>query len=341
MAQHADEQHNPDSYKEPAKDMVHEVIIVGSGPAGYTAAIYAARADLQPLMFSGLEPGGQLMTTTDVENFPGFPQGVMGPDMMGLFREQAARFGTDIRDQSVVSLDTSVRPFRLVSDSGETFRAHSVILSTGASAKWLGLPSEQHFRGYGVSACATCDGFFFRNRVVAVVGGGDTAMEETHFLAKFASKVYLIHRRDSFRASKIMQDRVLEDPKVEVLYNSEVVEVLGTDDPVQKVTGLRVGSLTGEPDREIAVDGFFLAIGHKPNSDLVAGQVELDDVGYIKVEPGRTLTSVEGLFAAGDVADPMYRQAVSAAGTGCMAALDAERYLSSRERTTVDLAEVP
>ncbi|RYG31160.1 thioredoxin-disulfide reductase, partial [bacterium] len=239
--------------------MVHEVIIVGSGPAGYTAAIYAARADLAPLMFSGLEPGGQLMTTTDVENFPGFPQGVMGPDMMALFREQAARFGTDIRDQSVVSLDTSVRPFRLVSDSGETFRAHAVILSTGASAKWLGLPSEQHFRGYGVSACATCDGFFFRNRVVAVVGGGDTAMEETHFLAKFASKVYLIHRRDSFRASKIMQDRVLEDPKVEVLYNSEVVEVLGTDDPVQKVTGLRIGSLVGEPDREIPVDGFFLA----------------------------------------------------------------------------------
>lgn len=341
MAQKEEEQHNPRSYSEPAKNMVHELIIVGSGPAGYTAAIYAARADLQPLMFSGLEPGGQLMTTTDVENFPGFPQGVMGPDMMALFRDQAARFGTDIRDQSITRLDTTVRPFRLVSDSGEEFRAHSVILSTGASAKWLGIPSETHFRGHGVSACATCDGFFFRGKVVAVIGGGDTAMEECHFLAKFASKVYLIHRRDSFRASKIMQDRVLEDPKVEVLYNSEVLEVLGTEDPVRKVNGLRIGSTDGGPETLIHADGLFLAIGHKPNSDLVAGQVETDDVGYIRVEPGRTFTSVEGLYAAGDVADPIYRQAVSAAGTGCMAALDAERYLSTRARTIVDLAEVP
>ncbi|RYG87489.1 thioredoxin-disulfide reductase, partial [bacterium] len=219
--------------------MVHEVVIVGSGPAGYTAAIYAARADLQPLMFSGLEPGGQLMTTTDVENFPGFPQGVMGPDMMALFREQAARFGTDIRDQSITSLDTTVRPFRLISDSGEEFRAHAVILSTGASAKWLGLPSEQHFRGYGVSACATCDGFFFRNKVVAVVGGGDTAMEEAHYLTRHASKVYLIHRRDSFRASQVMQDRVKHDPKIEIIWNTAVTDIHGSEEP-HKVTGLEL-----------------------------------------------------------------------------------------------------
>ena len=313
---------------------VHEVVIIGSGPAGYTAAIYAARAELKPLMFSGLEPGGQLMTTTDVENFPGFPQGVMGPDMMTLFRDQAARFGTDIRDQSIQKLDATVAPFRMWTDAGEEILAHSVILSTGASAKWLGLESETKFRGHGVSACATCDGFFFRGKIVAVVGGGDTAMEETHFLSKFATKVYLIHRRESFRASKIMQDRVLEDPKVEVLWNSEVLEVLGEEEPFRKVTGLRIGSTAGGPESHLDVDGLFLAIGHKPNSDLVRDQIETDEVGYVKVEPGRTYTSIEGLFAAGDVADPVYRQAVSAAGTGCMAALDAERFLSSRPKTT-------
>ncbi len=315
---------------------VHELVIVGSGPAGYTAAIYAARADLKPLMFSGLEPGGQLMTTTDVENFPGFPGGIMGPDMMSLFRDQAAKFGTDIRDQSIARLDASVAPFRLWTDAGEEVRAHAVILSTGASAKWLGLESETRFRGHGVSACATCDGFFFRGKDVAIVGGGDTAMEECHFLAKFARKVYLLHRRDSFRASKIMQTKIMEDPKIEILYNTEVLEVLGTEEPHRKVTGLRIGSTVGAPETRLAVDGLFLAIGHKPNSDLVEGQIERDEVGYIKVEPGRTRTSIEGLFAAGDVADPIYRQAVSAAGTGCMAALDAERFLSSRPKTTAD-----
>ena len=316
--------------------MSHEVIIIGSGPAGYTAAIYAARADLKPLMFTGIEPGGQLMTTTDVENFPGFPAGIMGPDMMQLFRDQAARFGTDIRDQTVARVDASSRPFKVISDEGEEFQAESVIVTTGASAKWLGIPSETRYRGHGVSACATCDGFFFRGKVVAVIGGGDTAMEEAHFLTKFAAKVYLIHRRDSFRASKIMQDRVLKDSKVEVLWNSEVTEVIGTTGEAPKVTGLQIRNTVDGGESHIDVDGLFLAIGHTPNSQFLGDLVERDEVGYIKVEPGRTLTSVEGLFAAGDVMDPMYRQAVSAAGTGCMAALDAERYLSNLPKTTVD-----
>ncbi|MER3495461.1 MAG: thioredoxin-disulfide reductase [Armatimonadota bacterium] len=321
--------------------MIHELIIVGSGPAGYTAAIYAARADLKPLMFCGLEPGGQLMTTTDVDNFPGFPEGLMGPDMMLRFRAQAARFGTDMRDQSIQRVDLSTRPFRIWTDEGEEFQAYALIIATGASAKWLGIPSETKYRGHGVSACATCDGFFFRNKVVAVVGGGDTAMEETHFLTKFASEVHLIHRRDTFRASKIMQKMVLEDPKVQVHYNSAVTEVHGTEGEAPRVTGLTITSLEDESSRLLPVDGFFLAIGHQPNSKFLDGQLETDEVGYIKVEPGRTLTKIPGVFAAGDVMDPVYRQAVSAAGSGCMAALDAERYLSTRDRTTVDSSDEP
>jgi thioredoxin reductase (NADPH) len=311
--------------------MVHNVIIIGSGPAGYTAALYNSRADLQPVLFAGLQPGGQLTITTDVENYPGFPDGIMGPEMMQLFRRQVERFGTTIHDMEISRADLSERPFKVWDSEGNLHQAKTIIIATGASAKWMGLPSEVTFGSHGVSACATCDGFFFRKREVAVIGGGDTAMEEASYLARLASKVYVIHRRDSFRASKIMQDRVLNNPKIEVIWNAVVDEILGETEPHKRVTGLRLRE-TGKEDKwQIPIDGVFVAIGHKPNSDLFKDFLELDDLGYIKVEPGGTSTNIPGVFAAGDVADHVYRQAVTAAGTGCMAAIDAERFLATEE----------
>ena len=308
--------------------MVHNVIIVGSGPAGYTAALYNARANLDPLMFAGIQPGGQLMITTDVENYPGFPDGIMGPEMMELFRKQVERFGTKIEDREITKVDLSQRPFKLWAED-ELFEAKAVIVATGASAKWLGLQSEVTFGGFGVSACATCDGFFFRGKEVIVVGGGDTAMEEANYLTKHASKVYLVHRRDSFRASKIMQDRVMNNPKIQIIYNAVLEEITGQCEPVKKVTGVRMLHLDSEKTDEMPIDGVFIAIGHKPNSDIFKGWLDMDDVGYIKTQPYSTRTNIPGVFAAGDVADAVYRQAVSAAGTGCMAAIDAERFLEA------------
>jgi len=307
--------------------MVHNVIIIGSGPAGYTAALYTARADLKPIMFAGYEPGGQLMITTDVENYPGFPDGIMGPEMMDLFRRQVERFGVEIHQKHVTKVDMSKRPFKVHVDE-EVYETHALIVSTGASAKWLGLESEVTFGGFGVSACATCDGFFFRNKEVIVVGGGDTAMEEANYLTRHCSKVYLMHRRQEFRASKIMQDRVLSNPKVEVIYSAALDEILGTMQP-KKVTGVRLlDTVTGEK-REMPIDGVFIAIGHKPNSELFHGVLDMDPVGYVLTLPGTTKTNIPGVFAAGDLADSVYRQAVTAAGTGCMAAIDAERFLEA------------
>lgn len=309
------------------KEMVHNVIIVGSGPAGYTAALYNARANLDPIVFAGLQPGGQLMITTDVENYPGFPEGIMGPELMTQFRAQVERFGTKVYDQIVDRVDLSTRPFRVWSDDVE-YQAKTIIIATGASAKWLGLPSEVTFGGFGVSACATCDGFFFRNKRVMVVGGGDTAMEEAHYLAKLASHVTVVHRRDEFRASKIMQERVLNHPKIDVIWNSAVDEVFGETEPSKRVTGVRLKNVQTGEKCEMPMDGVFVAIGHKPNSDLFKEWIDMDEVGYIQTQPGSTRTNVPGVFAAGDVADSVYRQAISAAGTGCMAAIDAERFLS-------------
>ncbi|MEX0723313.1 MAG: thioredoxin-disulfide reductase [Gracilimonas sp.] len=305
-----------------------EVVIVGSGPAGLTAALYAARADLKPLVFEGPEPGGQLMTTTDVENFPGYPDGVMGPKMMQDFREQATRFGADCRYGYVTDIDFSERPYKITVDEKTELYAHAIIASTGASAKWLHLESEQKLRGKGVSACATCDGAFFRNQHVVVVGGGDTAMEEATFLTKFASKVTVIHRRDELRASKAMQTRAFNNEKIEFMWDSELVEVLG-DKVVEgvKVKNRNNGDVTTLDD----VTGVFVAIGHKPNTDLFKGVVEMDDVGYIQTKGQSTETDLPGLFACGDAMDAVYRQAVTAAGTGCKAALDAERYLGDLE----------
>lgn len=308
--------------------MVNKVVIIGSGPAGYTAALYAARADLSPVLFAGPEPGGQLMITTDVENYPGFPEGIMGPDMMDLFRKQAERFGTIVHNQVVTKVDLDARPFKVYVGEEEHL-AQTIIISTGASAKWLGLEGEQTYGGFGVSACATCDGFFFRGKEVIVVGGGDTAMEEANYLTRHASKVYVVHRRDEFRASKIMQQRVLENPKIEVLWNSAVVDILGPTEPMKKVTGAKIQNTIDGSVREMPIDGIFIAIGHKPNSDLFTKWMTMDETGYITVEPGTTKTKVRGVFACGDVIDPNYRQAVTAAGTGCMAAIDAERYLEA------------
>jgi len=304
--------------------MAEKVLIIGSGPAGLTAAIYAARAGLEPLMIEGMERGGQLMITTDVENFPGFPDGVMGPDLMDQIRKQAERFGTRIVSSDVSKVDFSQRPHK-VWVGQDLYEADSIIISTGASARWLGVTGEERFRGLGVSACATCDGFFFRDKELVVVGGGDTAMEEALFLTKFASKLTVVHRRDEFRASTIMGERVVNHPKIDVAWNSTLDEVLGD----QFVTGVVLkDTVTGET-REMATDGVFIAIGHTPNTGVFAGQIDLDDTGYIITEPGRTETSVEGVYAAGDVSDAVYRQAITAAGIGCQAALDAERWLEA------------
>lgn len=307
--------------------MNHEkLIIIGSGPAGHTAALYAARANLEPLMFEGSVSGGQLMITTDVENYPGFPDGIMGPELMEQFRKQSERFGTRMHAIDVTSVDFSSRPFK-VKASGDEYAADSVIVSTGATAKWLGVPGEEKLTGKGVSACATCDGFFFRDQELLVVGGGDTAMEEALFLTKFASKVTIVHRRDEFRASKIMVERAMDNPKIEVRWNSIVTEILGDN----TVDGAIVEDTVTGDSEEVRTDGVFIAIGHKPNTKIFSGELDLDDNGYVIVEPGTTRTSVEGVFAAGDVADHVYRQAVTAAGTGCMAAIDSERWLAGQK----------
>ncbi len=307
---------------------MHNVIIIGSGPAGWTAAIYAARANLKPLLFEGPDPGGQLITTTEVENFPGFAMGVQGPELMEILRNQAKRFETDIISETVDHLKQTVSGFE-VTAKGKAYQTKTMILSTGATAKRLGLASEKALYGKGVSACATCDGFFFRGKNVIVVGGGDSAMEEANFLTRFADKVTIVHRRDHFRASKIMQDRTEKNPKIAVIWNTAVIDILGQD--VGRVTGVRLqDTVTGE-EREMPIDGVFAAIGHEPNSALVADILELDEKRYVKTVPGSSKTSIPGIFACGDVQDAYYRQAVTAAGTGCMAALDAERYLTDLE----------
>lgn len=312
-------------------DNHRNIIIIGSGPAGLTAAIYASRANLRPLIFEGIQPGGQLTITTEVENFPGFEHGIQGPELMDVMRKQAQRFGTESQFKTVSKVDFSSRPFKVWVDE-ELFTADAVIVSTGASAKWLGIDSEKQFSGYGVSACATCDGFFFRNQEVYVVGGGDTAMEEASFLTKFASKLTLVHRRNEFRASKVMQDRVLNNPKVSVEWDSVVEEVLGTvENERKKMTGLRLKNIRSGAVKEVKADGLFLAIGHKPNTEIFQGILEMHENGYLKVLPGSTRTNIEGVFAAGDVADHYYRQAITAAGSGCMAAIDAERWLAEQE----------
>lgn len=305
--------------------MVENLIIIGSGPAGYTAGLYASRANLDPLLFEGSQRGGQLMITTDVENYPGFPDGIMGPDLMENFRKQTERFGTRLMTSDVTKVDFSQRPFGVWEGTVE-YRANAIIVATGASAQWLGIPGEERLTGRGVSACATCDGFFFRDKELVVVGGGDTAMEEALFLTKFASKVTVVHRRDEFRASRIMADRVLGHPKVEVLWNASVSEVLGED----SVTGVTLTDTGTGETRTFATDGVFIAIGHKPNTGIFAGQLALDETGYVVVDDKTTATSVEGVFAAGDVADHVYRQAITAAGTGCQAAIDAERWLAEQ-----------
>ncbi len=301
-------------------------LILGSGPAGYTAAIYAARADLKPVMYQGLQPGGQLTITTDVENYPGYPKGVKGPDMMIDFQKQAERFGTDVRFGLATSVDLSQRPFKVVIDEKKEVLAETLIIATGASARWLGLESEQKFNGFGVSACATCDGFFYRGQTVAVVGGGDTACEEASYLSKLCKKVYLIHRRDELRASKAMQHRVMKAENIELVWNHIPKEIVGD----KTVNGVMIEDVkTGNVSR-LDVEGFFVAIGHKPNSAIFKGQLEMDESGYLVTKPDSAQTNVPGVFAAGDVQDHVYRQAVTAAGTGCMAAIEAERFLADQ-----------
>jgi len=314
------------------------VMIVGSGPAGYTAAIYAARAMLEPVLVSGMQAGGQLMITTDVENYPGFADVIQGPWLMEQMRAQAEHMGTRMVSDHIARVDLSQRPFRLWGDGGETYSCDALIIATGAQAKWLGLPSEQAFQGFGVSACATCDGFFFRNKEVVVVGGGNTAVEEALYLANLASKVTLVHRRDSLRAEKVMQDRLFKHPKVEVVWNSEIAEICGGTQP-PNVTHVALRNLKTGAASELKADGVFIAIGHKPATELFAGQLAMNETGYLDVEPGTSRTNVEGVFAAGDVTDEHYRQAVTAAGMGCMAALDAERWLQAMDLQHREAAE--
>ena len=309
--------------------MVRNVIIIGSGPAGLTSALYAARADLEPLIFEGIQPGGQLTITTDVENYPGFPDGIMGPELMDKFRKQAQRFGAECLNLNVDKVDFSSKPFKIWCGEVE-YLTKSVIISTGASAKLLGLESEKKLMGYGVSACATCDGFFFKDKKVFVVGGGDSAMEEATFLTKFASSVTIIHRRDELRASKIMQDKAKNNKKIDFIWNSSVIDMLGDPDRNGLESVILKDTITNE-EREEKCDGLFLGIGHLPNSSLFNNQIKLNDKGYIITDPNSTKTSIEGVFASGDIMDPVYKQAITAAGTGCMAALDAEKYLEDNK----------
>jgi len=305
-----------------------KVVIIGSGPAGYTAAIYAARAMLEPVLIQGVQPGGQLTITTDVENYPGFADVIQGPWLMEQMQKQAEHVGTRIVTDHVNDLDVSQRPFRLTLDSGDVYIADTVILATGAQARWLGLPAEEKFKGYGVSACATCDGFFYRNKEVIVVGGGNTAVEEALFLTNFASKVIVVHRRDHFRAEKILQDRLFKNPKIEVIWDTVLDDISGTENP-SKVTSVRLKNVKTNAVTERHIDGVFIAIGHSPATELVTGKVEMKPSGYVATKPFSTATSVPGLFAAGDVTDDIYRQAVTAAGMGCMAALEAERFIAA------------
>src|SRR2546423_753732 len=309
-----------------------KVIILGSGPAGYTAAIYAARAMLEPVVIQGNQPGGQMTITTDVENYPGFAEVVQGPWLMEQMQAQAAHVGTEIVMDHSSKVDLARRPFRLEGDSGDTYSCDALIIATGAQARWLGLPSEEKYKGYGVSACATCDGFFFKGKEVVIVGGGNTAVEEALFLTNFASKVTLVHRRDSFRAEKIMQERLFKNPKIEVVWHSTLHEVTGTDDP-KTVTGVKLKNVKTGKVSALRVDGVFIAIGHEPATGLFKGQLEMKASGYLVTEPDSTRTSIPGVFAAGDVKDEVFRQAVTAAGMGCMAALEAERYLAKLEST--------
>jgi len=306
----------------------HRILILGSGPAGLTAALYAARADLKPLILEGNQPGGQLTITTDVENYPGFAEGILGPELVEKMREQARRFGAVSKFEAAADVDLTRRPFRVTTEDGNIFTGDALIVATGASAKYLGIESETLLQGYGVSACATCDGFFFRGKEIAVIGGGDTAMEEAMYLTKFASKVTVIHRRAELRASKVMQDRAFANPKIAWAWNSDVLEVLGTRE--DGVRGLRLRDTVTGAERELPCQGVFLAIGHKPNTDLFRDKLTMNEVGYLVVESPSTRTNIEGVFAAGDVSDPSYRQAITAAGTGCAAAIDAERWLEAQ-----------
>ena len=304
-----------------------KILIIGSGAAGYTAGVYASRANLNPTLVRGIQPGGQLTITTDVENYPGFAEAVQGPWLMEQMHEQAINVGTNIFEDIIVETDLTKHPFSAIGDSGNLYTGDTIIVATGASARWLGLESEEKFSGFGVSACATCDGFFFREKPVAVIGGGNTAVEEALFLTNFASKVYLVHRRDELRSEKILQDRLFKNEKVEIIWDSVLDEVLGNEDPLG-VTSIRVRNVKSDDLHNITVDGVFVAIGHTPNSEIFRGQLDMDDHGYILTEPGTTRTSIKGVFAAGDVQDRIYRQAVTAAGTGCMSALEAERLLA-------------
>ncbi len=306
----------------------HKVLIIGSGPAGYTAAVYAARANLEPTILQGLQPGGQLTITTDVENFPGFPDGIMGPELMEHMQKQAERFGTKVINDTAEEVDFSKRPYTIKGDV-DTYTADTIIISTGATAKLLGIESETRLMGHGVSACATCDGFFFRDKEVVIIGGGDTAMEEANFLTRFATKVTVVHRREELRASKIMQERALNHPKIEFIWNSEVVEIHGDKD--SGVTGVTLNDTQTGEKSEFKTQGVFVAIGHKPNTDIFKGKLKLDETGYIVVPAGSVSTDIEGVYACGDVIDHRYRQAITAAGMGCMAAMDAEKYLEANE----------
>ena len=310
--------------------MHSQVLIIGSGPAGYTAAIYAARAMLKPTIVQGLQPGGQLTITTEVENYPGYGDVIQGPWLMEQMEQQAKNVGTNIVNDMITKVDFSKKPFSAESESGTVYTADAVIISTGAQARWLGLPSEEKFQGYGVSACATCDGFFFKEKEVVVIGGGNAAVEEALFLTSFASKVHLVHRRDALRSEKILQERLFKNEKINIIWNSEVDEIIGVDNP-KNVTGIKLKSTIDKSLTDLKVDGVFIAIGHDPATQIFKGQINMDDGGYIITEPDSTLTNIDGVYAAGDVKDKTYRQAVTAAGMGCMAALEAEKYISSLE----------